>query len=139
MHQYAANSEDFTETNKVKLSGTNRILGSESVSLKLIDEQEGLIGICVTGERVVRLWQLENGQNAAVIVAESVDSHWAGVTTLDYCNGVLAAGTRSVLCNTVLYNACHNNNLLHRHLVAATHTQLSGSERRDWNSSGLRK
>jgi hypothetical protein len=59
----------------------------------MIDDSIGLIAICFGGERVVRLWQLENGHNAAVIVAESADSHWAEVTCVDYCNGVMVAGT----------------------------------------------
>lgn len=76
LHQYAVNVDDFTEVSKVKLSGTNRMLGSESISLKLVDENQGFIAICVAGERVIRLWHLENGQNTAVIVAESADSQW---------------------------------------------------------------
>ncbi|KAI1288172.1 Intraflagellar transport protein -like protein [Halotydeus destructor] len=93
LHQYAMTEGGMTEVSKVRLSGVNRILGSEPVTLKLIDEIQGLIGMCITGERVIRVWQLETGQNATVIVAESSDNHWAGVNTVDYCRNVLVAGS----------------------------------------------
>ncbi|RWS28724.1 intraflagellar transport protein 140-like protein [Leptotrombidium deliense] len=86
-------SNEVSEVSKVKLSSSVKNATTDAINVLMIDKDIGLIAICVTGERVVKLWQLETGHNAAVIVVESVDSHWAGVSTLDYCNDLLVAGT----------------------------------------------
>lgn len=94
LYQYSISTmNEVSEISKIKLSTSSRSTQSESLSVLMIDDQVGLIAICMSGERVVRLWQLDSGHNAAVIVAESVDSHWAGVTALDFIDGLLAAGT----------------------------------------------
>ena len=81
------------EVSKVKLSTSARNITSDITTAMMIDDAVGLIAICFSNERVVRLWQLESGNNAAVIVAESAESHWAGVTSISYWNGLMAAGT----------------------------------------------
>jgi WD40 repeat protein len=92
-YSVSTSSSDVSEVAKVKLSSSGRNASNDIIFSMMIDDSVGLIAICFGGERVVRLWQLENGHNAAVIVAESADSHWAGVTCVDYCNGVMVAGT----------------------------------------------
>jgi len=92
-YSVSSSSSDVCEVAKVKLSSSGRNMSTDIINAMMIDDSVGLIAICFTGERVVRLWQLESGHNAAVIVAESADSHWAGVTSVDYCNGILVAGT----------------------------------------------
>ena len=60
-----------------------------------IDENFGIIGLCIIGERVVRLFQADSGQNLAVIAIESTDYQWSGVSYLMYDEELqlLLAGT----------------------------------------------
>ncbi|RWS07198.1 intraflagellar transport protein 140-like protein [Dinothrombium tinctorium] len=91
---FSTNNE-VSEISKVKLSSSVKLSATDVINAIMIDKDVGLIAICVSGERVIKLWQLETGHNAAVIVVESVDSHWAGVSTLDYSREVLVAGTNN--------------------------------------------
>ena len=86
-------NSEVCEVSKVKLSTSGRNITTDIITAMMIDDSVGLIAICFTSERVVRLWQLESGNSAAVIVAESAESHWAGVTSVSYYGGLMAAGT----------------------------------------------
>ncbi|XP_054168671.1 intraflagellar transport protein 140 homolog [Oppia nitens] len=92
-YSLSTTSSDVNEVSKVKLSTSGRNITSDIITAMMIDDSVGLIAICFSGERVVRLWQLESGNNAAVIVAESAESHWAGVTSVGYWTNLMAAGT----------------------------------------------
>ena len=82
LYQYSVvPGEEVTEISKIKLSGPNRSVGSESISLQMIDQNLGLITISLAGERVIRLWQLDTGQSTAIIIADASESSWAGITT----------------------------------------------------------
>lgn len=96
LYQYAVLAwDDVTETSKIKLSGVSRSIGSENVFMEFIDYDLGVVAICITGERVVRLWQLETSQNATIYLNDptALDNNWSGVTALSYCNNIMAAGT----------------------------------------------
>ena len=60
-----------------------------------IDENFGIIGVCIAGERVIRLFQIDSGHNLAVIAIESTDYQWSGVSCLlyDERSQLLLAGT----------------------------------------------
>ncbi|CAG2158032.1 unnamed protein product [Oppiella nova] len=92
-YSLSTTSSDICEVSKVKLSTSARNMASDIITAQMIDDSIGLIAICFSGERVVRLWQLESGNNAAVIVAESAESHWAGVTSVSYWGNLMVAGT----------------------------------------------
>lgn len=94
LHLYSViPGEEVTEISKIKLSGPNRSVGSESISLQMVDEGLGLIAISVAGERVIRLWQLETAQSTAIIIADSHESSWAGLTSTHFNRPILASGT----------------------------------------------
>ena len=106
LYQYSvAPHEEVTELSKIKMSGPNRSVGSESVSLQMVDESLGLIAISVAGERVIRLWQLETAQSTAIIIADSSESSWAGITTVHFHHPILAAGTST--SNLILWKQVH--------------------------------
>ena len=92
-YSLSTTNSEVCEVSKVKLSTSGRSITSDIITALMIDDSIGMIAICFTSERVIRLWQLESGNNAAVIVAESAESHWAGVTSVSYLNGLMAAGT----------------------------------------------
>ncbi|XP_015793126.1 intraflagellar transport protein 140 homolog [Tetranychus urticae] len=98
--QYSVSSssfEEFSEISKIKLSGHVKGTNSDMVAVNMVDESIGLIAICTSGERVIRLWQLETGHNAALMVVDSVDSNWAGLSCLDCSETLLVAGTTNGL------------------------------------------
>jgi WD40 repeat protein len=81
--------------NRSSLSDRNQSVNSRNLSAILVDEPNGILALCVFGERLVRLFQLDSGQNLAVLVVESADFHWAGVSALSFCveSDLLVAGT----------------------------------------------
>lgn len=111
--QFSLAGDEVAEISKIKLPALGRIGGSTNpsrspasdrlqpsrtsrdLSAMLIDEPNGILALCVFGERLVRLFQLDSGQNLAVLVVESVDFHWAGVSALAFCveQQLLVAGT----------------------------------------------
>ena len=96
LYQFAITGPDeVNEMSRIKLSASSRSIGAESVSMEMIDDELGVIAICITGERVVRLWQLETAQNATIILNDAMltDNNWSGVTCVDYSNSILSAGT----------------------------------------------
>lgn len=98
--QYSISStshDEFIEISKVKLSGHIKGTNSDMVAIAMVDESIGLIAICTSGERVIRLWQLETGHNAALMVIDSADSNWAGLSCLDCSQSLLVSGTTNGL------------------------------------------
>ena len=85
---------DKRKAKKSKSKGTVSFKAEDVFFLK-IDEHFGIIGICIVGERVIRLFQVDSGQNLAVIAIESTDYQWSGVCNLIYSESLqlLLAGT----------------------------------------------
>lgn len=93
--QYNINPKnlEISELFKVKLSSSARGKNQELLSIVMIDEMIGLIAIVIINEQSVRLWQLENGQNAAIMIGDSTDYHSSGISLFDYCNKIMAVAT----------------------------------------------
>ena len=86
---------DKRKAKKNKSKGAVAQFRQEDVFFLKIDEHFGIIGICIVGERVIRLFQVNSGQNLAVIAIESTDYQWSGVSSLIYSETLqlLLAGT----------------------------------------------
>lgn len=95
--QYNINPKnlEISELFKVKLSSSARGTNQELLSVVMIDEIIGLIAIAIINEKSVRLWQLENGQNAAIMIGDPTDYHSSGISLFNYCNKIMAVATNN--------------------------------------------
>lgn len=114
--QFSVANDEVAEISKIKLASlskpiqintkqpssrfpsagvTSTIRTGNELAALLIDEVSGVLAVCVFGERLIRLFQVDTGQNLAVLVIDSSDYHWAGVSALLFGNEshLLVAGT----------------------------------------------
>lgn len=87
--------EKLVDKRKSKKGKLQTPFRQDDIFVLKIDEHFNIIGICVAGERVIRLFQIDSGQNLAVIAIESTDYQWSGVSYLIYNENLqlLLAGT----------------------------------------------
>lgn len=114
--QFSVANDEVAEISKIKLAALSKptqlnkqqpsnrsssaavvstIRTGNELSALLIDEMSGVLAVCVFGERLIRLFQVDTGQNLAVLVIDSSDYHWTGVSAMVFGHEsqLLVAGT----------------------------------------------